>query len=307
MSSEFDRLNASFAIGNIARIVAGEGGLAKIQISSRAASGEIYLHGAQVTAWRPVGGDDVLFLSRESRWEDGRAIRGGIPVCFPWFRAKADNPQAPPHGFARTRSWRLEAVKKREDDVVVTMATASDEASRRWWPHDVRLVLHIEMGAQLRLALTATNTGANSLQFEEALHTYYRVGDVAEVRIAGLDGVAFLDNVDSNRKKMQQGDIAIIGPTDNAYINTQGTLILTDPVLGRCIRIEKLNSSTTVVWNLWETGAKTLADLGDDEWRQMACVEASNILSSAVTLAPGEEHTMETTITVTGGRSSSAR
>jgi glucose-6-phosphate 1-epimerase len=154
------------------------------------------------------------------------------------------------------------------------------------------------MGRQLKLALTVSNTGTTSFQFEEALHTYHRVGDVTKVRVAGLDGVAFLDNVDGNREKLQSGDVQMMGPTDNAYLNTQSALELIDPVMQRRLRIEKQNSSSTVIWNPWATGARSLADLGDEEWRQMECVEASNILSCAVSLAPGSEHTMKTTITV---------
>jgi len=300
MSQEIDALNALFAIKDIAAIVPGNDGLPKIQITSPSASGEIYLHGAQVTSWRPTGSEEVLFTSERSRWEDGRAIRGGIPVCFPWFRGKADNPEAPAHGFARTRSWKLEGIGHQEGTVTVTLATESDDFTRRWWPHDVRLVLRVEIGLQLKLALTVFNTGASSFRFEEALHTYHHVGDVTQVSVTGLDGVMFLDNTDGNHEKVQDGDVVMTAQTDNAYLNTSSTLTLTDPVLQRKLRIEKRNSLTTVVWNPWDTGAKSMTDLGDEEWRKMACVEASNILSAAVTLAPSDAHTMEASIAIIG-------
>ncbi len=291
-----EMLNERYAIPGIARIVADEGDLARVQITAPAASAEIYLHGAQVTSWRPTGSEEVIFLSQKSHWEDGRAIRGGIPVCFPWFRAKADNPQAPAHGFVRTKSWELLSVKKENEAVVVTLATGSDEASRQWWPYEVRVVHRITVGSELKLELIVTNTGAVPLQFEEALHTYYRVGDVEKIRVAGLDGAHYLDNMDGNREKLQSGDVAMTGPTDNAYLNTRNALELIDPVLRRRIRIEKENSLSTVVWNPWQSGAAKFADLGDDEWREMACVEASNILSCAVTLAAGEEHSLAVTM-----------
>jgi glucose-6-phosphate 1-epimerase len=300
MSQEIDALNALFAIKDIAAIVPGNGGLPKVQITSPSASGEIYLHGAQVTSWRPTGSEEVLFTSARSRWEEGRAIRGGIPVCFPWFRGKADNPEAPAHGFARTRSWKLEEIGHQEGTVTVTLATESDDSTRRWWPHDVRLVLRVEVGLQLKLALTVFNTGASSFRFEEALHTYHHVGDVMQVSVTGLDGVTFLDNTDSNCEKVQDGDVVMTAQTDNAYLNTSSALTLTDPVLQRKLRIEKRNSLTTVVWNPWDTGAKSMTDLGDEEWRKMACVEASNILSAAVTLAPSDAHTMEASIAIIG-------
>jgi glucose-6-phosphate 1-epimerase len=261
----------------------------------------IYLHGAQVTAWRAAGGEEVLFLSEFSHWEEGRAIRGGIPVCFPWFRGKADNLKAPAHGVVRTKSWKLESVAADRDSTVVTLTTESDEGTPRWWPHEFRLSLCVTVGLQLKLELIVTNTGTTSFRFEEALHTYHRVGDARKVRVAGLNGVSFLDNVDNgdrNLEKVQNGDVMIVGPTDNAYLHTSGPLMISDPVMRRRIQIEKQNSLTTVVWNPWKSGAKALADLGDDEWARMACVEASNILSSAVTLAPGEDHRMATTISV---------
>jgi glucose-6-phosphate 1-epimerase len=293
LSTTTSDLNDRFAIPEIAKIVAGNGSLPKIQITSPAASAEIYLHGAQLTSWRPANSEEVIFLSQHSRWEEGRAIRGGIPVCFPWFRAKADNPQAPAHGFARIRTWRLESLMQQQDSVVATLSTQTDEQSRRWWPYECRLNYRITVGAELKLELTVSNTGTTTpFQFEEALHTYNRIGDIESLRITGLDSVAFLDNRDNNRQKKQEGNIVLTTATDNAYLNTQNAVEISDPTLKRRIELEKQNSLTTVLWNPWQQDAKAMSDLGDNEWRQFACVEASNILSNAITLAPGEEHTM---------------
>ncbi len=296
--SEIDELNARFGLKGVAEIVAGEGNLPKVRISTQAAEADIYLHGAQVTSWRPAGAEEVLFLSKHSRFEEGRAIRGGVPICFPWFRAKADNPQAPAHGFVRTKGWQLESITQEQDAVIVAMSTESDDSTRRWWPHDFRLVHRVSIGTDLKLELIATNTGSTPLRFEEALHTYHRVGDAQKIRVAGLDGVTFLDNTDANRESTQQGEIVMTKPIDNAYVSTQNTLELVDPVLHRRVQIAKTNSLTTIVWNPWESGARALADLGDDEWRQFACVEASNILNHAVSLARGERHVMAATISV---------
>ena len=290
--------NERFGITGAAEIMAGQGGLAMVRVTAPAASAEIYLHGAQVTSWKPAGNDEVLFLSSESRFEDGKAIRGGIPICFPWFRGKTDDAKAPAHGVVRTKEWELVSVAQAGEDVVVTLATESDEASRRWWPYAFRVVYRVTVGAQLGLEFTAINTDSRAQRIEEALHTYHRVGDAAQIRVTGLDGTAYLDNMDGNREKIQHGDVVFTQQTDNAYLDTRAELDLVDPVLGRRIRTEKKNSITTVVWNPWESGAKALSDLGDDEWRQMACVEASNILGAAVVLAPGEEHGMAAVISV---------
>jgi glucose-6-phosphate 1-epimerase len=293
-----DEWNERFAIPGIAKVVAGNGGLPKVQITSPAASAEIYLHGAQLTSWRPQGSEEAIFVSEHSRWEEGKAIRGGIPVCFPWFRAKADDPKAPAHGFARTRSWPLESLTQEQNSVVVVLSTESDEDSRKWWPYEFRLVHRITVGAALKLELTVSNTGTIPFHFEEALHTYNRVGNVEVLNITGLDQVTFLDNRDGNREMRQNGDFHFTGATDNAYIDTRDAAEIVDPALQRRIRLEKLDSRTTVVWNPWSDGASALADLGDDEWRQMACVEASNILGNAITLAPGAQHTMNAILSV---------
>jgi glucose-6-phosphate 1-epimerase len=295
---EIDELNARFGLKGVAEIVAGEGNLPKVRIHTPTAEADIYLHGAQVTSWRPAGAEEVIFLSKHSRFEEGKAIRGGVPICFPWFRAKADNPQAPAHGFVRTRAWQLESITQEQGSIIVSMFTESDDSTRRWWPHDFRLVHRVSIGTKLKLELIATNSGSTPLRFEEALHTYHRVGDAEKIRVVGLDGVTFLDNTDANRESIQQGEIVMDKPIDNAYLNTQNTLELVDPVLHRRVQIAKTNSLTTIVWNPWESGANALADLGDDEWRQFACVEASNILNHAVLLAPREQHVMAATIAV---------
>jgi glucose-6-phosphate 1-epimerase len=297
--AHIDTLNRRFSIPGIAQVVSGNRGLPKVCITTPAAAAEIYLHGAQVTSWGPAGAEDAIFLSERSHWQDGRAIRGGIPVCFPWFRAKADDSNAPAHGFVRTREWQLDSVTAEADgSVVVVCSTRSDDSTRRWWPYEFRLEHRVAVEKTLRLELIATNTGSTSLRFEEALHAYFRVGNAQTARVRDLDQVAYLDNTDGNREKVQHGDVVFAATTDNAYINTSSAVELVDPALRRTIRTDKENSATTVVWNPWQQGAASLSDLGDDEWQQMICVEASNILSSAVALAPGQQHTMRATLSI---------
>jgi glucose-6-phosphate 1-epimerase len=285
-------LDRHFAIAGVANVVTGQGGLPKVRVSTAQVEGEMYLHGAQVTSWKPTGTEEVIFLSGRAQWNEGIAIRGGIPICFPWFRAKVDDPRAPSHGFVRTKTWQLEAITQEGDTVVVTMSTASDDDTRKWWPFDFRLIHRVTFGPELNLELTVTNAGANSFRFEEALHTYHRVGHIENVRIAGLDGVSYLDNTESNREKTQRGDIVITKQTDNAYLHTQHVIELLDGEMRRRVITAKKNSLTTVVWNPWREGARSLSDLGHDEWQKIACIEASNVLGCAVNLAPGHQHTM---------------
>jgi glucose-6-phosphate 1-epimerase len=291
-------LDRRFGIPDIARVCEGDGALARVEITSPLAHGQMYIHGAHVTSWRPAGGGEVIFLSTKSRWEEGQAIRGGIPVCFPWFRGKADDPHAPAHGVVRTRSWQLRSILETSAGVTVSMFIESDEQTRRWSTAEFRLEHRATFGSELTLELICTNTGRTPLRFEEALHTYNRVADIHDVRLQGLDGTSFLDNTDSNNEKTQRGDVIITSQTDNAFMNTQKTVDLLDPQMRRRIRLQKANSSTTVVWNPWQDGASRLRDLGDGEWKQFLCVEASNILGGAVTLGPGQEHTMSAMLSV---------
>ena len=198
----------------------------------------------------------------------------------------------------RTREWQLDSVSTDGDSVVIVCSTGNDESTHRWWPHAFRLVHKLSIGKILQLELTVTNTGQSAFRFEEALHTYFRVSQAEEVSIHGLDQITYLDNTDGNRRKLQSGDVIFGAATDNAYIDVQSPAELIDPGLRRTIRTEKVNSATTVVWNPWQQGAASLKDLGKDEWQQFACVEAGNILDSAITLTPGQEHTMQPILSV---------
>jgi len=297
-TGEVSELDRHFGIPGVVKVTEGRGGLKRVQITGSLAQGEIYLHGAHVTSWKPATQDESLFVSTKSRWEVGQAIRGGIPICFPWFRAKADDSKAPAHGFVRTRMWQLESIIESENGVAVSMSTESDEQTRRWWPGEFHLVHRAVFGTELSLELVCTNTGTTPLRFEEALHTYNRVEDVSQIHVQGLDTVHFLDNTDSNKEKRQHGEVTIASQVDSAYVNTQHVVDLMDPIMQRRIRLQKRNSRSTVVWNPWREKGSEMHDLGDGEWNQFLCVEACNILGAAVSLAPGQEHTMTAIISI---------
>ncbi len=298
MEGEIAESDRRFEIPGIAQIVEGNSGLPKVRITSPEVVGEMYLHGAHVTSWKPAGGEEMLFLSSQSRWADGHAIRGGVPICFPWFGGKTDDPQAPAHGFVRTKAWRLVSIAQVGGAVTVSMLTASNEDTKRWWPADFRLVYRATFGRELSLELVVINTGRTSLRFEEALHTYHRVGDIEKARVRGLDTAQYFDKTDANRKKMQRGELVIVSETDRVYLNTGDAIELEDPVLHRRTRVTKENSRTTVVWNPWVQKAHSLSDFADDEWMQMICIETSNVSDLAVDVAPGQQHKMKALVRV---------
>jgi glucose-6-phosphate 1-epimerase len=295
---EIEALNNRFGIPGKASVVEGNGGLPKVVVATPAAAGEIYLHGAHVTGWEPRGAGPVLFLSAESRWEAGRAIRGGVPICFPWFGGKADDASAPAHGFVRTKAWELESITQHGESIAVCLFTQSSAETKRWWPADFRASLRATFASELKLELDVRNLGATPIRFEEALHTYLRVGDIQQARVEGLDGVAYVDKTDANSQKKQQGTITIVSETDRVYLNTTSALELHDPVLGRRIRAAKAHSLTTVVWNPWVAKAQALADFGDAEWKEMICLETCNVGDFAIELTPGQSHVMEAILQV---------
>ena len=298
MEAAFAGTHSRFERPGTAEVVAGNGGLPKVRITSAEATGEIYLHGAQVTSWKPTGGEEVFFLSSRSRWEEGHAIRGGVPVCFPWFRGKRDDPAAPAHGFVRTKAWQIESIAQVGGAVTVSMFTESDEHATKWWAAEFRLLLRATFGRELRLELAVTNTGRTSLRFEEALHAYYRVGNVELARARIPDALHYFEGTDLHHKRTQLGDIVVSSETDRLYLNTHDAIELEDPLLHRRICVMKENSRTTVVWNPWQQKAHSLSDLGPEEWRQMICIEPCNVSDFAVDLEPEQRHTMKSVVRI---------
>jgi glucose-6-phosphate 1-epimerase len=293
------------------RLAPGDGGLTRVLVQAPAGSAEITLHGAHVVRWRPTGHDDVLFLSEHSRFTPTAAIRGGVPVCFPWFGPKADAPQAPAHGFARVSPWTLEAAEETGDDVVVVLSLTDSDATRASaWPHPFRATLRVTVGARLGLALEVHNTGSAPVTFEEALHTYLAVADARQARVTGLEGAAYLDKLGGPEPVPASGEpVRFTGETDRIYLTPghaggaggTGSTTVVDPAGGRQVTVAAEDSATTVVWNPWVDKAAALADLGDDEWTRLVCVETCNVGPAAVTLAPGAAHRMTATIGVSHG------
>ena len=270
----------------------------RLRLTTALATAEIALQGAHVTHFQPAGAAPVLFLSQASHFAPGQPIRGGVPVCFPWFGARAGRPESPAHGFARIMPWEVESLAGTHDlGATAVLRLASSDETRAVWPHDFIARLRIEVTRQLTLALEIENTGATPFQCEEALHTYFAVGDVREVSITGLEGASYLDKLDGlRRKQLGSAPLRIEAETDRVFPGSGATCVIHDPELARRIVIERSGSQTTVVWNPWIAKAAAMADFGDDEWPRMLCIETANTGSDAITLGPGARHAMQATI-----------
>jgi D-hexose-6-phosphate mutarotase len=300
MNVDPQALNDQYAIGRHITFAAGPGGLPIADIRNGSASATVALQGAHVVAFQPHEQAPVLFASRNAIYRAGKAIRGGIPTCWPWFARHPDDPNKPMHGFARTSMWHVAGTAVIEDATQLRLGLADNEATWALWPHAFALELVVTVGRRLQVDLIARNTGEEPFSCGGALHTYFRVGDVRQVAVHGLDGCAYLDKVDGGRQKTQQGPVTIVSETDRIYLDTTSDCLIDDPSLGRRIRVSKSGSRTTVIWNPWVEKAQAIDDFEPAEYLEMLCVETANANTAgdAVALPPGGEHRLAATIEV---------
>jgi len=297
-------LTDHFGIPGILSFFENEHGLIGMAITTSTCTAEVYLQGAHLATWQPAGRKPVLFLSERSLFTPGKAIRGGIPIIFPWFGARtatAESPRTdgPSHGFARTAEWKLAFAALAGDDLHLTFTLGPSDVSRELGFDKFQVAYQIVLGAELRLQLTVANLAETSLHFEEALHTYFSVGDAQQISIIGLSDTEYIDKTEGfKRKRQKESPLTLIGETDRPYLDSQNPVNLDDPVLHRRITVDKANSKTTVVWNPWSELAAKLADMTPDGWLEMTCIETANAADNAITLAPQQSHTMEAHIFV---------
>jgi glucose-6-phosphate 1-epimerase len=265
-------------------------GLDVVEIETAAATAVVALQGAQVLSFVPRGGRDWLWVSERARWAVGAALRGGIPICFPWFGPHPTERTFPAHGFARTTAWRFAGVEEIGDDARLALTLAADAATRAVYPHAFEARLEVTVGADLGLAFDVSNPADTPLTFEIAFHSYLAVTDLAEVAIEGLAGCAFVDKVaGGTRRREGDGPVRIVGEVDRVY-DSDGPVKLVDPAGARSLRIESDGAGSTVVWNPAPAKTATLSDLTPDGYQQFVCVETGAIGDRRITVAAGQKH-----------------
>ena len=278
----------------------GPGGVAFLVIGTERCHARLTPYGAQVCEWTPAGQQaSALFLSPRATFAVGTSIRGGIPVCFPWFAAHPSDPTKPAHGFARTRIWEVAEVNRDgAGDVRAVLRLTSDAGTRAHWPFEFAASLTVTLGPSLAMTFEVENTGAGEAAYESALHTYLAVGDVETIRIHGLERTRFIDKVDGMREtRSDAAPLTLAGEIDRVFLDTRAPCTVEDPVLQRRIRVEKSHSLATVVWNPGAEKARAVSDIGD-AWRRFVCVETANCGPHAVRLAPRARHAMTARIDV---------
>jgi len=256
----------------------------------------ISLYGAQVLSFIPNGQKDLLFVSQESFYQEGKAIRGGIPVCWPWFGGHPTEKGKPSHGFARLSHWQVIQTKSENGNTVLQLGLCDSDKTRNLWPFSFDAMVTITVGKSLQVEMTTRNTGEQPFTITGALHTYFNVSQSEQVSIEGLKETSFMDDVKGVESRQEEPLLKLKGEVDRCYLDTTGGCIIDDPAFDRKIKVEKQGSKSTVVWNPGANLAKQMKDLGDGEFASMVCVEAANALKDQINLMPGESHTLSTQI-----------
>jgi D-hexose-6-phosphate mutarotase len=259
----------------------------------------VSLQGAQVLSWRsPLSTEDVLWLSPAAQLGTGKAVRGGVPVCWPWFGPHPSDAKKPAHGFVRAAPWRVagSAASARRAMLVLKFDAAMIDAVV--WPARASAEIEITLAETLTISLSTTNLGDEPFALTQALHTYLAVGDIAGVSVTGFEDLDYIDQLDGNARRMQKGLIVFEGEVDRIYQGAIGAVTVVDRSLGREISVAKSGSHSTVVWNPWVDKAARLGDMGPDGYRRMLCIEAANAGDDAVTLAPRARHRLVTELSV---------
>ena len=269
-------------------------GLMVAEIDNRHATAAISLQGGHVMRWQPKSASQpAIWLSDLARLLPGKSLRGGVPVCWPWFGPHPKEAGFPGHGYARTVPWAVTRTSALADGATqICLELINSDQTRAMWSPPSRLTLDVTVGQTLKLTLTTANLGDEAFAIGEALHTYFHIGNIAATRVLGLEGCEFLDKAGGSVRRRQEGPIGFSAETDRVYVNTAADCVIEDAQLKRRIRIAKTGSQSTVVWTPWREKADKMGDFGPDGWRRMVCVESANALENVVSMPGHGSHSM---------------
>ncbi|EKG29816.1 D-hexose-6-phosphate mutarotase [Pseudomonas avellanae] len=263
--------------------------------------------GAHILSYQVAGQPPLVWLNEEAPFKKGKAIRAGMPICWPWFGNLERNPQsvqamrdssepAKAHGEVRALDWQLLGIGADGDALLVEFVLPEAEGHLPGWPHNVALKLSIRLDHALNVSLVSYNCGAEPVTFSQALHTYFAVSDVRQVSVEGLDGLRYIETLANWEEREQTGDLTFTGETDRIYQNTPGVLSIVDPEWQRRIHIRSTGSKSAILWNPWIEKTGKFTDMAADGWQRMVCVETANVLDDVVTLVPDQMHVLGVSI-----------
>lgn len=287
-----EQLNSDYGITGQLKFVEGKGGFPFIEIENTMAKALISVYGGHVLSFQPVNEpEDLIFTSEKAYYQEGKAIRGGIPLCWPWFGADPEDLGRSSHGFARNRFWTVLGTEVTPEKATkVKLGLVDTTETRKIWSQAFNLTMEISVGDTLTLELITRNTGELAFSITQAFHTYFKIGDINQVKVLGLEGTKYLDKVDNYQEKSQQGVVTIAEEVDRIYTNVPKELVLDDASLGRRIGITSDGNKTAVVWNPGAKISAKMADLADEDYTRFICVETVNAAKDIVEILPNSEH-----------------
>lgn len=263
--------------------------------------------GAQILHYQHGEQPPIIWLSEQAGYSRGQSIRGGVPVCWPWFGDLKRNPQAlqeqhanpggaPAHGGVRNLDWQLLGIEQDGDSVRLQFHFDSRQQALADWPQQAELQLDIRLDQRLHLSLTSRNHGTQPLHLSQALHSYFAVSDIRQARVLGLDGCRYIETLEDWQERRQEGVVQFCGETDRIYLDVPPRLALVDNGWNRRILLESDSSRSAVVWNPWIEKAQRLSQFADDAWQRMLCIETANIWDDCIALAPGASHSLNVSL-----------
>ena len=275
----------------------------------RTATAELLVaqQGAQILSYQRHGERPLIWLSEQAEFKQGQSVRGGVPLCWPWFGDLRRNPQAvqalyqggslvPAHGLVRDRDWQLLGIDSQDAGVSLSFGFNSLEQPLPGWPHAAELTFTIRLDQRLHIELSSRNLGDTPLAISQALHTYYAVGDIRQARVEGLHGCRYIDTLDDWQPRQHNGALGFAGETDRLYLDTPAQLSIHDPAWQRRIQLHSSGSASAVLWNPWIDKARRLSQFSEDAWQGMLCVEHANVLKDIRVLAAGEQHRLDVSL-----------
>lgn len=289
-------LNQKFGIPGTLVFFDGQGSLPCVRITNSFATCELSLYGAHVFSYKPAGQQDLLWMSETTAYETGKAIRGGIPVCFPWFGPHAEDSTKPQHGFARIMMWDVESALELNDGSTELILTLnSSEETKAFWPFAFEAELTVVVGKKFTISLQIKNTSSEAFTYTDALHSYFNISDLSNIQISGLAGTSYYNGFGTETTVQQEESLQIVQEENRRYINHTNDCVISDSGFNRKINVSKTGSKVTVVWNPNAATAKNIGDMPDDGYKTFICVEAVNAYTDAVVLEPGKMHVLSQT------------
>jgi glucose-6-phosphate 1-epimerase len=294
-----DTLNEQFGIEGQLQFIE-DSGFVMVDINNKYAKARISTYAGQVISYQPhTQQNDLIFLSENAVYQTGKVIRGGVPICWPWFGDDTSGYDRPSHGFMRNQQWQVIGSNVDLDGIAtLRLGASSTDETKAIWPYEFKLALEISVGQSLELKLTTKNTGDQEFTITQAFHTYFNISDVDQITVTGLDGKKYLDKLEGFSESLQAGDVTVSEEIDRVFQAVDNDVYLIDKGFERKIAFSVTGCKTTVIWNPWTTVSSRMTDLNNDDYRRFLCVETANTAKDDVTIQAASEHTLAVSYTI---------